>query len=170
MKNVKLWFVFSWRELDSLSGVSENQEGPHALSLNYNNTQNQPNGEGLDNEEEEVCIPLLLTCCLFVCLFWIFFTCFLMKTLLDHSKWLLHTYLQCLHRWRISLTLCFWAAMQCVRAERGVGGGVGLADVAGAGENHFCEREAYAMLKWCLCQNNVFQQGSLAMKYIYIYI
>ncbi|KAK7139167.1 hypothetical protein R3I93_016331 [Phoxinus phoxinus] len=43
----------SWRELDSLSGVSKYQEGPHALSLNYNNILHQPNGEGLDNEEEE---------------------------------------------------------------------------------------------------------------------
>jgi len=55
MKNVQLCFVFSWRELDSLSGVSKYQEGPHALSLNNNNIQHQPNGEGLDNEEE-VCI------------------------------------------------------------------------------------------------------------------
>uniref|UniRef100_A0A9J7XJL8 PEHE domain-containing protein n=1 Tax=Cyprinus carpio carpio TaxID=630221 RepID=A0A9J7XJL8_CYPCA len=44
----------SWRELDSLSGLSKNQEGAHALLFNYNNTQYQPNGEGLDNEEEEV--------------------------------------------------------------------------------------------------------------------
>ncbi len=50
--------VFSWRELDSLPGVSRNQEGAHALSFNYNNIQHQPNGEGLDTEEEEVCIPL----------------------------------------------------------------------------------------------------------------
>ncbi len=28
--------------------------------------------------------------------------------------------------------------MQYVRVERGVGGGAGLADVAGAGERHLC--------------------------------
>ncbi|XP_052388762.1 KAT8 regulatory NSL complex subunit 1-like [Carassius gibelio] len=44
----------SWRELDSLSALSKNQEGAHALLFNYNNTQYQPNGEGLDNEEGEV--------------------------------------------------------------------------------------------------------------------
>ncbi|KAK2887381.1 hypothetical protein Q8A67_015609 [Cirrhinus molitorella] len=44
----------SWRELDSFSGVSKNQEGAHILSFSYNNTQHQPNGEGLENEEEEV--------------------------------------------------------------------------------------------------------------------
>ncbi|RXN26324.1 KAT8 regulatory NSL complex subunit 1-like protein [Labeo rohita] len=43
----------SWRELDSFSGVSKNQEGAHALSFSYNNTQHQPNGEGQDSEEEE---------------------------------------------------------------------------------------------------------------------
>ncbi|XP_051520678.1 KAT8 regulatory NSL complex subunit 1 [Myxocyprinus asiaticus] len=42
----------SWRELDSLSGVSENQEGPHAQLLNYINKHHQPNEEGLENEEE----------------------------------------------------------------------------------------------------------------------
>lgn len=42
----------SWRELDSLSGVSKNQVGLQAQLLNYNNTQHQPNGEGLDSEEE----------------------------------------------------------------------------------------------------------------------
>ncbi|XP_009292462.1 KAT8 regulatory NSL complex subunit 1 isoform X3 [Danio rerio] len=43
----------SWRELDSLTGVSKNQVGLYAQSLNYNNTQHQPNGVGLDGEEEE---------------------------------------------------------------------------------------------------------------------
>lgn len=58
MFNFVFYVMFSWRELDSLSGVSKNQEGPHVLSFNYNNIQHQPNGEGLDIEEEEVCILL----------------------------------------------------------------------------------------------------------------
>ncbi len=82
--------VFSWRELDSLPGVSRNQEGAHTLSFNYNNIQHQPNGEGLDTEEEEVCIPLTR-----------FF--FLIETPGILSIDFLH---HSMHRWRISLTLC----------------------------------------------------------------
>ncbi|KAA0710271.1 NSL complex subunit 1 [Triplophysa tibetana] len=43
----------SWRELDSLLGISENQDGPQPQSSShYNNTYHQPNGENLENEEE----------------------------------------------------------------------------------------------------------------------
>lgn len=50
--------LFSWRELDSLLGVSKYQEEPQAQLFNHNNTYHQPNGEDLENEEE-VCKPLM---------------------------------------------------------------------------------------------------------------
>lgn len=40
----------SWRELDSLVGVSKNQEEPQAES--FNNTNHQPSGDELENDEE----------------------------------------------------------------------------------------------------------------------
>ncbi|XP_056597138.1 KAT8 regulatory NSL complex subunit 1 isoform X1 [Triplophysa dalaica] len=43
----------SWRELDSLLGISENQEGPQAQSFSHHNcTYHQPIGENPENEEE----------------------------------------------------------------------------------------------------------------------
>ncbi|XP_051526415.1 KAT8 regulatory NSL complex subunit 1-like isoform X1 [Myxocyprinus asiaticus] len=53
----------SWRELDSLSGVSKNQEQQHAQLLNYINMHHQPNGEELENEEEveDLCDAVFLS-------------------------------------------------------------------------------------------------------------
>lgn len=144
-----LCHLFSWRELDSLSGVSRNQEGAYALSFNYNNIQHQPNGEGLDIEEEEVCIPL---------------TRFLFLFLLRHMVFclLIFSTIQCIgggSLWRcVSEPPCsVWEQREESVGELGSQTSPGQVREICVWNSGICDGEHLNG-----CQNNVFQQqGSI---------
>lgn len=44
--------VCSWRELDSVCGVSEKHVGSDGQCVNHSDTPQQPNGEGLEHKGE----------------------------------------------------------------------------------------------------------------------